>query len=42
MGVGSSGLKISRSYLKRVEIEDSELQMSVSGWDWMGVAGSMV
>ena len=41
MGVGRSELKISRSKLKRaVEIDDSWLQMSGSGWEWMEVGGN--
>ena len=52
MGVGRSELKMSGSRLKRVEIDDIVLQMSVAQRVWisvrgngclqMGVGGSMV
>ena len=38
--MGRSGLKLSRSALKRVVIDGSGLQISGSGWEWMGVSWS--
>ena len=28
--------------LKQVKIDESELQMSRSGWEWIGVGGSTI
>ena len=38
--MGRSGLKLSRSALKRVVIDGSGLQISGIGWEWMGVSWS--
>ena len=38
--MGRSGLKLSRSALKRVVIDGSGLQISGIGWEWMGVSSS--
>ena len=35
-----SELKTSGSRLKQVEIDRDELQMKVSGWEWVGGNGS--
>ena len=40
--MSGSGLKTSRSWLKRVEIDGSGLQISGSRWAWVGVGGSTV